>query len=938
MIHTVRLVRTSLFLLVTTGALSLVSGLIYLNQVGFPGAYGDWISEELDQMGIHMSFESLRFEPTRGIVATTVSLYQTEERSVPLLEADEVILDLDKTKALRGNFKLLALKITNGNAQLPLKKENRSLKARRIFGTLEITDNNHALLRKTEAMIEGIRVEVSGDLKLLDAQEEKRVDKSADPSDQIIRKFLDELQLWDLPEDAPPALTLYFEGDLNDPEQIQTSFEFDATNLGRNQHRLEEIKIAGDLRGEVVTLDEISLRDKTGKLTGQADWCLHRRNGRFDLVSTLDPQALFDDCFETTILPEFQFLAPPSMDFRGSYTIDQEGRLSVKATGKAALAPFTYRGTRYDRLTSEFSWRNGSLFLRNLNISHRDNTLTGKVMIGDGETRFHARSNFPLEAFKPLIKPDSPLERVLSKLEFSSESTIETDVQVTTNPDDPNDWSALGNVTLKDFAFRGTRYDELTTEFSWCRDNLFLRNLNISHQEKTLTGNVTIEDGVTRFHARSTLSPEAFKPLFKPKSQLERELARLELSSDSRIETEVTGTINRDDPRDWKAAGTITIGNFGYKGTKAHRLSTQFELGARQSSFSDIHLFLNDNGEKARLIHQGETSGEILADRILFDSKAGFITITNLRGQAWPTPIVRIFAPKTARHLESNYRFHQPPKLTLNGRFAQRLENKKLSSFSVGITTNGQTDYPFLGADLPLTELKADVIVKGLDLTVKNLTADTLGGTLAGSFFCDLKDPSQTQYRGSLGWNGVSFRQLSRVYKFDEEESGTLTGKITFEGTGNQIRKFNADGALGIKGGNLVSIPILGPLSPLIAGFLRDKRMGYERAKDATASFNVRKGILRTNDFVAVSRNITLTGEGWIDLLTDKMDMVIRLNARGLLGLISLPLQPLKGIFQFRGTGTYDNPDWKSAPFTSPPKGNSDPLFKKASRAKAVPE
>jgi hypothetical protein len=116
--------------------------------------------------------------------------------------------------------------------------------------------------------------------------------------------------------------------------------------------------------------------------------------------------------------------------------------------------------------------------------------------------------------------------------------------------------------------------------------------------------------------------------------------------------------------------------------------------------------------------------------------------------------------------------------------------------------------------------------------------------------------------------------------------------------------------------------------------------MGYQRAKDASFTFAVLNGVLQTKDLVAVSTSIVLTGDGWIDLETEKMDMTVRINARGLLGLLTLPLHPLKGIFQFRGTGLYKKPNWRSSPFTRPSKGNADPLFQiqKAGKAKVVPE
>ena len=140
-----------------------------------------------------------------------------------------------------------------------------------------------------------------------------------------------------------------------------------------------------------------------------------------------------------------------------------------------------------------------------------------------------------------------------------------------------------------------------------------------------------------------------------------------------------------------------------------------------------------------------------------------------------------------------------------------------------------------------------------------------------------------TRYQGELQWDRISFPELSKVYRFDEVEEGTLNGRINFSGGGGEIRNFNARGALGLRQGNLASLPVLGPLSPLMAGILGDKRMGYERAKDASASFIVKKGVWQSNDIVAESASIVLTGDGRIDLGNNKMDMTIRVNARGLL-------------------------------------------------------
>ncbi len=65
--------------------------------------------------------------------------------------------------------------------------------------------------------------------------------------------------------------------------------------------------------------------------------------------------------------------------------------------------------------------------------------------------------------------------------------------------------------------------------------------------------------------------------------------------------------------------------------------------------------------------------------------------------------------------------------------------------------------------------------------------------------------------------------------------------------------------------------------------------------------------------------------------------MTVRMNARGFLGIITLPLRPFYGLFQFRGTGPIQDPEWENVMFTSPPQAQKDNLLAPP-KAKAVPD
>ncbi|NIP93666.1 MAG: AsmA-like C-terminal region-containing protein, partial [Akkermansiaceae bacterium] len=100
-----------------------------------------------------------------------------------------------------------------------------------------------------------------------------------------------------------------------------------------------------------------------------------------------------------------------------------------------------------------------------------------------------------------------------------------------------------------------------------------------------------------------------------------------------------------------------------------------------------------------------------------------------------------------------------------------------------------------------------------------------------------------------------------------------------------------------------------------------------DEAQNASATFAIENGVAHTGDFFTSTPSTFCTGEGRINLDEKSLEMTVRMNARGLLGLVTLPLRPFNGLFQFHGEGLLKKPTWKSAPFTAPARGEDDPIF-----------
>jgi hypothetical protein len=121
----------------------------------------------------------------------------------------------------------------------------------------------------------------------------------------------------------------------------------------------------------------------------------------------------------------------------------------------------------------------------------------------------------------------------------------------------------------------------------------------------------------------------------------------------------------------------------------------------------------------------------------------------------------------------------------------------------------------------------------------------------------------------------------------------------------------------------------------VISVVLNDRRAGSERAKSAFCTFGINQGILRIRDFQTSTTSLTFVGEGNVDLSERTLDMTMRMNARGLLGLLTLPLRPFYGMFQFRGTGPLKEPKWENVMFTTPSEEQKAAL-QAAPKARAV--
>jgi len=476
-----------------------------------------------------------------------------------------------------------------------------------------------------------------------------------------------------------------------------------------------------------------------------------------------------------------------------------------------------------------------------------------------------------------------------------------------------------GHALCESIMFRGVSFDTLETWFSWQDGNLFFRDIKLTRPDGFATAKLLKERNIIRLKLDSTLPVTLYKPFFTGKP-LEKIIGDFTETEESLAQISLEGSLDTEDKQAWSFNGSGTLNNISYRGVPLNSANCSFALNQHEFDFYEGDVNFDYTNYSLRKTFGGPPTGKASIGRIRYDRKTKLIGIENVSGVMWSAPMVRMFAPKIADNLET-YRFSRPHTISGSGQIDVTPEGR--TNLIINFSTKNRAVYKFLGKDLNLMKPSATVSVRGSEVEVTNLSSEVAGGSIQGSF----KHQSGSRLSGDLSWTNLGVTELSTVYGLDIKGGGQLTGRIEFSITNGDISTMNGKGLIAMEDGELFSIPVFGPLSTVASKVVNDKRLGHERAKAAFCNFTITEGIANTRDFQTQTNSVKFTGDGSINLSNKTIDFTVRLNARGLLGLIFSPLRPFSGLFQFRGTGPLHEMEWENVHFTSPPEIQSEILL-----------
>ena len=781
------LVGLLLLTLIATGTL-----LWKANQKGFSGQWGQHLQEQLEAHGFHAEFSSMRLSLSKGLVAKDLKIYASQDHSKLVASVDNLILDVDRSSAIRGEWNIRSAEFENAFLLLPDNFAPHHLTE--LSGKATFSRENQLHLYDTKGRLGQLNISLDAQLSEVIfpfASEEKPKDA---PLNELVALH-NEISKWTTPKAEHPQLTLKINGNLSHPSTLESHFLFEAPHLSRLDYQINDLALTGRLTQSSLLFEKLTFHDGDGPFEGEGLYDFVTQTAQFEAQSQASLERILRQGLDIHKLDNLIFTDSPLITTKGKVTRTPEGKAELSLTGHLSVANFQFLGSSWSSLSSDYSWQKGNLYLRDLVLTHPEGTLNGKLLFQDENIRYQAVSTLPAHLFDPFVKPEGNIRKILDTAKFTA---------------------------------------------------------------------------------------------------------------DTKILLELNGSIRPNKLTDWSASGKVKIENFQYNQVPANFGSATFNLTPLQAVYSNPEIEFDLTNDPSYHAFGGPSNAIARADEISYDHAEKTTRIEHLHGICWPAPILRLFLPNTANYLERTYRASQPPSFSSSG-IIDHLPPHKNTAFHTRIETSAPIYYDFLGKPIELRNTSLLIHSRPRQIDVKKLSSYAFSGPIDGELTILLpnKPGLSPDFRGNLRWSRLRLADIASAYEFDKIEKGLVTGRLDFSGAAGKIQTLDGAGNIGLEQGELFKAPVFGPLSPLIAGIQGHQRGSHETARDASAQFLIKEGILHTDDFIASTDSLTVKAEGSIDLARKTLDMTARADTEGLLKLVTLPLNltGLNGLFQFHGTG-----------------------------------
>ncbi len=584
------------------------------------------------------------------------------------------------------------------------------------------------------------------------------------------------------------------------------------------------------------------------------------------------------------VAAEFTGTNPLVIDIEGKVPLSkmEQAEIRVDITGSAQI----FKGVFCEEVFIEAEYRDqrtrleGELeFLRGaLEFEGRWNPEEPKA-----EVAFYSNVDFSLLA--PAMP--APFDKFLREVTFSQLPENQGKIRL--------DWSGkfkfhlITRSTWEDFSVQGVPFQRLYFPLSFDGKRLMVSQLEMENASGRATFDFFFNGSdQVKGNLSSTLDPTSLQKLFGTGLQpFFNSLAFM--GKGPKVECKIEGTAL--DFEKIKLSGKVDVEGFSYKQVAMQQVTSSF-------TFSEYALHLPDLVVRRE---EGEGSGDVW-----HNLKTQVVVLKGVKSQLDIRRTARVIGDKMEEYA-APYQFFEAPLATAEGSIF--LEQPEKNDLKVTIKSKRGMEYEFLGKLLTLSDLDADLIFKGETLDViPNKPLGIFDGTLMGKL--NLEMNNETPYQADLIMKQCDFGKLMNTFFGNKEVSGALDVNATIRGELADMGKMNGKGHLVIIDGVLYEIPVFGTFSDVLNNL--SANLGYSKADKAKADFEIKQGVVDMTKIDVYSTAFALIGNGTYDMVKDEVDMNMRVNMRGIMGV---PLFLLSKLFEYRGTGSLNDTKWEPKTF-----------------------
>ena len=493
---------------------------IYLNRHEFPPFLTRVVEEQMLRRGIAAHFKSIRLDILRGVVAKDAVLADSKVPDQTLARIDEVQIEWDWHRLLRGENAIDDLRIANANVIVPTPADEigpEVFTASEASAMLRFSDDGSLQVEQLTGIYCGIRLRMTGRVKLRSASEAAKKSSTGLSPFVFVTKALRELN--GLRGTHLPRLDVDFDADLADPVGSRVTAKLNATDVTYRKILVKSLAAHIDMRDGAVDIRQLRLRACDGELSVAGRYDI--AGGGFDLrlESTLDPNVLLPILPVTVnnAVRDVRVLAAPKISVR--YLLAPETGIVPVIQGRVEFGALEYRTVPFRSVAFNF-WNQGPVVkISDAKIVMNEGQLTGhgQYHIETSDFSYEIDSTLDPPKLLPLMFPGP--RRVVEPSWFEHSPHIVATVRG--DFVDPEAFAYDATLTVGRCSYRGVALNAASAQLKLRQSRLDARDIILQRNEGDIRGHVLADFDIHRveFDLAITANPLETAPLLGPKAE-----------------------------------------------------------------------------------------------------------------------------------------------------------------------------------------------------------------------------------------------------------------------------------------------------------------------------------------------------------------------------------------------------------------------------------